>query len=134
MDERPGRANRSFPGTRMSLLDNTQLALESAMSGSMMRQSLLTNDLANANTPGFKPEDVNFQQTLSSAMAEGQSPSAVNYTPYVENVTNSQDGNGVDSDTVNANIAENGLLYQDLTQIAASREEILKTAMNSTSS
>jgi flagellar basal-body rod protein FlgB len=118
----------------MSLLDNTQLALESAMSGAMLRQSVLTNDLANANTPGFQPEDVNFQQTLQSAMADGKSPSAVSYSPYVEKVSNSQDGNGVDSDTVNANIAENGLLYQDLTQIAASREEILKTAMNSTSS
>jgi flagellar basal-body rod protein FlgB len=102
------------------------------MSGSMVRQSLLTNDLANANTPGFKPEDVNFQQTLAGAMADGQSPSSVSYTPYVENVTNSQDGNGVDSDTVNADIAENGLLYQDLTQIVAAREGILTTAMNTT--
>jgi flagellar basal-body rod protein FlgB len=131
VDESPRRAGSTpYPGTRMSLLDNTQLALESAMSGSMMRQSLLTNDLANANTPGFKPEDVNFQQTLASAMADGQSPSTVNYTPYVENVTNSQDGNGVDSDTVNADIAENGLLYQDFTQIVAAREGILQTALN----
>jgi|SRR5579875_2883818 len=132
MDESPRRAENPYPGTRMSLLDNTQLALQSAMSGSMVRQSLLTNDLANANTPGFKPEDVNFQQTLANALADGQSPSSVNYTPYVENVTNSQDGNGVDSDTVNADIAENGLLYQDLTQIVAAREGILTTAMNIT--
>jgi flagellar basal-body rod protein FlgB len=117
----------------MSLLDNTQLALESAMSGAMLRQSVLANDLANANTPGFQPEDVNFQQTLQSAMADGKSPTAVSYSPYVENVTNSQNGNGVNSDTVNASIAENGLLYQDMTQIAATREQILKTAMNSTS-
>ncbi len=97
----------------------------------MLRQSLLTNDLANANTPGFQPEDVNFQQTLASAMSDGKSPTSVNYSPYVENVSNSQDGNGVDSDTVNADIAENGLLYQDLTQIVAAREGILQTAMNS---
>jgi flagellar basal-body rod protein FlgB len=118
----------------MSLLDNTQLALESAMSGSMLRQSLLANDLANANTPNFRPEDVNFQQTLASAMDQGQSPTAVRYTPYAENVVNTQDGNGVDSDAVNAQIAENGLLYQDLTQIAAAREGILLTAMNTTTS
>ena len=117
----------------MSLLDNTQLSLESAMSGSMLRQSVLANDLANANTPGFQPEDVNFQQTLQSAIADGKSPTAVSYSPYVEHVTNSQDGNGVNSDAVNASIAENGLLYQDFTQIAATREQILKTAMNSTS-
>jgi flagellar basal-body rod protein FlgB len=114
----------------MSLLDNTQLALQSAMSGSMLRQSVLANDLANANTPDFRPEDVNFQQTLASAMSGGQSPSSVSYSPYSENVVNSADGNGVDSDTVNAEIGENGLLYQDFTQIAASREGILETAMN----
>jgi flagellar basal-body rod protein FlgB len=118
----------------MSLLDNTQLALESAMSGSMLRQSVLSNDLANANTPGFQPEDVNFQQTLASAMSGGQSPTSVSYTPYSENVVNSADGNGVDSDTVNAEIAENGLLYQDFTQIAAAREGILESAMNSSTS
>jgi flagellar basal body rod protein FlgB len=76
---------------------------------------------------------VNFQQTLASAVAEGRSPASVSYSPYVEQVTNAQDGNGVNSDTVNANIAENGLLYQDVTQIAATREGILQTAMNTTS-
>ncbi len=100
------------------------------MSGSMLRQSLLTNDLANANTPGFRPQDVNFQQTLAGALNSGQSPTSVAFTPYTQNVVNSQNGNGVNPDTVNAQIAENGLLYQELTQIAATREGILKTAMN----
>ena len=100
------------------------------MSGSMLRQSVLANDLANANTPDFRPEDVNFQQTLESAMQSGASPSSVTYTPYSEDIVNSADGNGVDSDTVNAEISENGLLYQDFTQIAATREGILETAMN----
>jgi len=117
----------------MSLLDNTQLALEAAMSGSMLRQSLLANDLANANTPNFRPEDVNFQQTLANAMASGESPSSVTFTPYAENVVNTQDGNGVNSDLVNAQIAANGLLYGDLTEVAAAREGILETALNTTS-
>lgn len=118
----------------MSLLDNTQLALESAMSGSLMRQSLLANDLANADTPGFQPEDVNFQSTLQQAMSAGESPSDVTFTPYTESQVTQSNGNGVDSDTVNADIAENGLLYDDLTQVAAAREGILETAMNTTTS
>lgn len=114
----------------MSLLDNTQMALESAMSGSLMRQSLLTNDLANANTPGFQAEDVNFQQTLQQAMAAGQSPSSVSFTPFTTSEATGLNGNGVDSDETNAELADNGLLYQDLTQVAAAREGILETAMN----
>ena len=66
----------------MSLLDTTQQALESAMSGSMLRQTLLTNNLANVDTPGYQPEDVNFQSTLPSAIQSGQSLGSVTYQPY----------------------------------------------------
>ena len=115
----------------MPLLDTTQLALESAMSGSMIRQSLLTNNLANADTPNFKPEDVDFQQTLEQAIQSGQPVQDVSFQPFTYTQTNGPDGNGVDADQTNAQVAENGLLYQELTQIAAAREGILETAMNS---
>ena len=68
----------------MSLLDTTQLSLEAAMRGSMTRQSLLTNNLANADTPGYQREDVNFQGTLQSALAAGSSPTSVNFTPTTQ--------------------------------------------------
>ena len=116
----------------MPLLDNTQMALESAMSGSMLRQTLLANNLANANTPNFQPSDVNFQQTLANAMAAGQSPTSVQYSPYTMAQVTSANRNGVDVETTNAEIATNGLLYQELVQIAAAREGILQTAMNTT--
>ena len=114
----------------MSFLDTTQLALEAAMSGSMMRQSLLTNDLANAETPNFKPEDVNFQQTLEQAVSSGQPLDQVTFNPTSDTNATGPDGNGVNADATNAQIAENGLLYQDLTKIAAAREGIFQTALN----
>jgi flagellar basal-body rod protein FlgB len=114
----------------VGLLDSTQLALQSAMSGSMLRQTLLTDDLANADTPNFAPEDVNFQQTLSAAMAAGQSPTSVAYTPYTQDQVTTADGNGVSTDQTETDISENALLYQDLTQISAARESILQSAMN----
>ncbi len=113
----------------MSLIDTTQLALESAMSGSMLRQSLLTNNLANAETPGYQRQDVNFQATLNNALASGQSPDQVTFQPYTQNQVLSADGNGVDPEQESADLAENGILYQDLTEVAASREQILITAM-----
>jgi flagellar basal-body rod protein FlgB len=117
----------------MSLLDSTQLALEAAMRGSMLRQTLLTNNLANADTPGYQREDVNFQSTLANAMQSGQSPNSVTFTPQVQSGTVSGDGNGVNGEQDSADLAENGLLYENLTAIAAQREEILKTAMGSQS-
>jgi flagellar basal-body rod protein FlgB len=113
----------------MSLLDTTQLSLESAMRGSMLRQTLLTNNLANADTPGYQREDVNFQSTLANAISNGQSPTSVNFSPATEAGTVSADGNGVGGEQDSADLAENGLLYEDLTAVAAQRESILKTAM-----
>ena len=99
------------------------------MRGSMLRQTLLTNNLANADTPGYQREDVNFQSTLASALANGQSPNAVNFTPQVQSGTVSADGNGVTGERDSANLAENGLLYENLTAVAAQREQILKSAI-----
>ena len=103
------------------------------MRGSMLRQTVLTNNLANADTPGYQREDVNFQSTLASALQSGQSPSSVNFTPQVQSGTVSADGNGVSGEQDSADLAENGLLYENLTAIAAQREEILKTAMGAPS-
>jgi flagellar basal-body rod protein FlgB len=113
----------------MSLLDSTQLALESAMSGSMLRQSLLANNLANVDTPGYKPQDVNIQGSLAAAMQSGQSPDQVAFQPVTLNQQVSADGNGVNAEQQSAQLAENGLLYQTLTQVAAQRESILENAM-----
>ena len=113
----------------MSLLDTTQQALESAMSGSMLRNTLLTNNLANVDTPGYQPQDVNFQSTLQSAIQSGSPISQVTFQPYTNQQAVGPDGNGVSPEQQQASLAQNGLLYDTLTQIAAQREQILKDAM-----
>jgi flagellar basal-body rod protein FlgB len=113
----------------MTLVDTTQQALESAMSGSELRQTLLTNNLANVSTPGYKPQDVDFQATLQNALSSGQSPADVSFQPYTEPTTTGPDGNGVSPEQQEAYMSENGLLYETLTQIAAQREHIMLTAM-----
>jgi flagellar basal-body rod protein FlgB len=113
----------------MSLLDTTQQALESAMSGSMLRQTLLTNNVANSDTPGYQPEDVNFQGTLAQAIQSGQSPTSVTFQPYSVSQSVGPDGNGVSPEQQEAMLSQNGLLYETLTQVAAQRESILESAM-----
>ncbi|HEY4828853.1 MAG TPA: flagellar basal body protein [Solirubrobacteraceae bacterium] len=113
----------------MSLLDSTQQALESAMSGAELRNTLLTNNLSNVDTPGYQPEDVNFQATLEQAMQSGQSPTSVNFQPYTVQQSTGADGNGVSAEQQEAALSQNGLLYESLTQIAAQRESILQSAM-----
>ncbi|HYB31466.1 MAG TPA: hypothetical protein VEF89_33065 [Solirubrobacteraceae bacterium] len=113
----------------MSLLDATQQTLESAMSGAELRNTLLTQNLANVDTPGYQAQDVNFQSTLQQAIQAGQSPSSVTYQPYTIQASTGADGNGVSPEQQEAALSENGLLYETLTQIAAQRESILESAM-----
>jgi flagellar basal-body rod protein FlgB len=117
----------------MSILDTTQIALEAAMRGSLERQTLLTNNLANVDTPGYQRQDLDFQGTLNAALDAGQSPDQVSFQPVTDQQVVRADGNGVDAEKESANVAENGLLYQELTQIAASREQIFQTAIGSKS-
>ena len=99
------------------------------MSGSMMRNTLLTNNLANVDTPGYQPEDVNFQSTLQSAIQSGSPIGQVSYQPYTMQQAVGADGNGVSAEQTQADLAQNGLLYETLTQVATQRESILKSAM-----
>ena len=99
------------------------------MSGSMERQTLLTNNLANADTPGYQPEDLNFQGQLQTAIQSGQPLNSLSFQPVSEAQATGANGNGVDSNQTSAEIAENSLLYQTMSEVAASREGILKMAM-----
>jgi flagellar basal-body rod protein FlgB len=114
----------------MSLFDTTQLSLEAAMRGSSMRQTLLTDNLANVNTPGYQRKDVDFHATLADAMQDGESVESVAFDPTTESSrTVRADGSGIDPDQESAELAKNGLEYQALVQIAGARNAILQTAM-----
>jgi flagellar basal-body rod protein FlgB len=115
----------------MSILDPTQITLMRAISGATLRNTVLSNNIANADTPGFQPSDVDFHATLANALEdEPEGVAGVTFAPE-ELGTGAQraDGNGVDSEAEAAKLAENGLELNALTQIANSRVQIMKTAM-----
>jgi flagellar basal-body rod protein FlgB len=113
------------------LFDNTQLALSRAISGAAMRQEVLANNLANAETPGFRRSDVDFQSQLSQAMKAGD-PRAIESTTFsaqTDQTVMRADGNGVDVDVESANMAKNGLTYEALVNVTKARIQILESAM-----
>ncbi len=99
------------------------------MRGAELRQTLLTSDLANADTPNFEPSDVNFQGQLAAAMGSGSSLGGLTFQPASAPQTTSTNGNGVDPDQTSADIAENGLLSDALTEVLATHNSILEYAM-----
>jgi flagellar basal-body rod protein FlgB len=114
----------------VSLFDTTQLSLEAALRGSSLRQTLLTDNLANVNTPGYQRKDVDFHATLRSALEANQPLDGVSFAPTVDSSrTVRADGSGVDADQESADLAENALEYQSLVQVAQARDTILQIAM-----
>jgi flagellar basal-body rod protein FlgB len=115
----------------VTLIDNTQLGLERAISGASLRQSVLANNVANAETPGYRRMDVNFHDALAQAMDSGD-PAAIDstsFTPQQDTQTMRADGNGVDIDTESATMAKNGLEYEALVSVAKARIQIVQSAM-----
>jgi len=52
----------------MALFNNTLKALDLALGAASQRQQVLSNNLANVNTPLYKRQDVNFDGMLAKAL------------------------------------------------------------------
>ncbi|HEY7934563.1 MAG TPA: hypothetical protein VID48_12145 [Solirubrobacteraceae bacterium] len=113
----------------MSLIDSTQQVLEAAMRGAWQRQTALTNNVTNADTPGYAREEVNFESRLQSAMNGGEALGQVQFPTEAQPLGAGPNGNGVSVDQESALLAENGLDYQALTQVMNVRNGILHTAI-----
>ena len=99
-----------------------------AMSRTTLRQSLLTNNIANVNTPGYKRKDVSFNMTLEGAAKK------LGTTPDDEAVVTDQssirqDGNNVDMDREARLLAENALRFSVASQLAHSEISTIRTAI-----
>ncbi len=116
----------------MSLFDNTHVAHERALTGASVRQRALSENLANANVPGYQRQDVDFHGTLQRALADGGTE-ALERTSFAAEATGEgavrADGGTVDVDRENALLAENGLEYQALATVIKSQSSILRTAI-----
>ena len=96
--------------------------LEKASDASWTRNSVISNNIANVDTPGYKRTDVQFEQYLQSAVSGGcslddnvaeadlESLTGTTYTDYAT-ASYRIDGNNVDIDTENAELAKNQIKY-----------------------
>ena len=115
----------------MTLFDITQLGLERALQGAAMRQTALSQNIANANTPGYRRRDVDFHGALRDAMERGRTElQGVQFSESVDGAAVMRpDGGTVDVDVESANLAKNALEYEALVSAARARIDILKAAM-----
>jgi flagellar basal-body rod protein FlgB len=113
----------------MSSLDGTQAIVEAAMRGAWQRQTVLTENIANAETPGYHRQELDFQSALQAAATNEESPEQVTFAAETQAGVDSPNGNGVSIDAESASLAENGLTYEALSQILSAHNETLRSAM-----
>lgn len=116
--------------------------LDKAADASWIRNEVIANNIANVDTPGYKRQDVNFEDQLRKAMKNSR------YTSIDERVANVDldrlkpityrdhatvsyrlDGNNVDIDTENVELASNQIRYQGLTDSISKHFEGLQLVM-----
>ena len=103
--------------------------LKSAADASWTREEVLTNNIANVDTPNYKRQDVEFSSFLANALQRsGKSTSSltqrvnnvdykdISIRTYTDNSTLSYrtDGNNVDLSTENVELASEQINYNDL--------------------
>jgi flagellar basal-body rod protein FlgB len=124
----------------MKLFDSTLNLLSRSLDARLLRQNVIAGNLANANTPGFVPLDVDVEKALqsqvtalpSAASTDGRhipvshpSASEAGLT-HAEGTTAGLDGNAVDVDRTLASLAQNALQYTAATRAAGKKLAILR--------
>jgi len=118
--------------------------LEQALSASSLRQKVISNNISNVNTPGYKKSEVLFENMLQNAMTSDKMPMlqtnsrhlplqhAAMPTAKVNVIGNTSirtDGNNVDIDVEMADLAKNSIYYNAIAQQLSSYFSGIKSAI-----
>jgi flagellar basal-body rod protein FlgB len=106
------------------MLDGLTNRLEHYMDLLVKRQRLVAANIANADTPGFKSQDIDFQFEYMSLTRGG--------TPHVIDVPDlpvKNDGNDVSIDRESRLLAENALRFNLASSLAQDRIRMIREAI-----
>jgi flagellar basal-body rod protein FlgB len=116
--------------------------LKQALDASVLRHNAISNNLANVNTPNYKPQKVVFEELLKGELAnssfEGKRSNAKHIPignsaakAYIteQPVVMQNSGNGVDVDHEMTDLTTNSIWYQTLSYQLGEELNLLKTAI-----
>lgn len=123
--------------------------LEKALKGSSLRHKVISNNIANINTPGYKRMEVSFESELAAAATNAASertsaamtrthakhllPTSEAIAPSrirtIEDTSLRTDGNNVDVDAEMAAMTKNQIYYSAITQRISGYYTNIKSAI-----
>ena len=129
----------------MSLFDKTTSALQTSLNMRQLRHNLTSSNIANAETPGYKAQKLDFEEALARSIdidgLRGMSATSENHyavggktasvRPDIYNNPEgavSNDGNTVDMEKEMSSLSENAILYKTALQLINKKMAALKYA------
>lgn len=106
----------------MTATDPAARTLSQLLDVAGLRHRVISQNVANVNTPGYRRLEVTFADTMSQTARPVTKVEAVDGPERA-------DGNTVDIDREMGDLSRNGLLYQAASQLLASRLSALRSAI-----
>ena len=114
----------------MDLFSGTISTLDKALNYSATKQKVISQNIANVDTPNYKAKDVSFKAAFNEALGESLIANRTNARHFAFNKTNhssstiitknqvsyNESGNSVDIDQEMADLATNQIYYNALTE------------------
>lgn len=122
----------------MGILSNNMISqLQSALNRTSLNQRLISQNIANVDTPNYKAEHISFNDHFQNSLkANRTEPQHIpfsndnNYRVVEDQSTSMQNnGNNVDIDKEMASLAKNQIQYQTLVQLMNSQFSDIKTVI-----
>ncbi|MTH52737.1 flagellar basal body rod protein FlgB [Bacillus mangrovi] len=122
------------------LFSNTVLSLENALKNTNIQQKVLSNNIANADTPGFKAKQAQFKDVLDGEMASLRAVrtdnrhfefASADTGLSIRNKAGSyhSNGNSVDIDREMSDLAKNQIQYNALADRLNGKFKSLQTVL-----
>ena len=123
------------------LFDQTTHLLQANLDRRATSQRLMSRNLANADTPGYRGTGLEFEKQLRAALEGGVLPSSVQRThprhlpavpdhPFDKAEPIYKDTGPVNLDIEMSKLAENNIMFNTMVQLLTKKYTILKNAIN----
>jgi flagellar basal-body rod protein FlgB len=131
---------------RILFSDSVPTLMKKSLNMMSTRQNLISSNISNVDTPGFKASDIDFQGQLRDALGSkgglnlkstnekhfGPNTNNINNLspdPYEEDSAAKSNGNNVDIDNEMSKMAENQIIYNATVQLMMKRGGTVRAAI-----
>ena len=136
----------------MASIEQSLSVFSQALNLRTQRHQVLASNIANADTPNYKARDFSFETAMQNAMSGRSDVGRVDMArtsaghiarsgaggsadfKYRSETQSAVDGNTVNMDVERAQITENAMQYQILTQLITNKFQGIRSALASTNS